>query len=79
MTTSQPNDPYRFLAIAIIHQAARDARRGDSSARAWLQETGQTWIDLAGLPISPAAWARWVRAGCPNMRRRGPTQAAKNG
>ena len=60
-----PARPYLYLALAILAQAITDARNGDRGAARWLAESGPDWLDLCGLDFDRAAWAGWIRAGCP--------------
>lgn len=39
---------YFRLAVEIIRQALRDARRGDQAALAWLRDEGGDWVELVG-------------------------------
>jgi len=43
------NDPWRRLAAAILGQAARDGKRGDSGACEWLLADGVEFAHLVGI------------------------------
>lgn len=59
-------DGYRALAAAVILQAVKDARRGDSGAAAWLEDSGQDIYEaITGETVSSEFWIGWVRAKCP--------------
>lgn len=58
------DDPWLTLAAEVIALAARDARRGDASAAAWLRSEGAALL-LEGLDIDPAAVDAWLtRQSC---------------
>lgn len=43
----------RRLIAAVILQAVRDAREGDTEAGAWLVDDGLIFFDVLGLDINP--------------------------
>jgi hypothetical protein len=46
------------LALSVVHQAVRDAARGDPDALAWLLSEGKHWLE--GLDISPLIVDAWA-------------------
>jgi len=46
----------RILITAIIAQAAKDTRKGDESARAWLLSVGAELLSELGLCVDLGAW-----------------------
>lgn len=65
------------LAMAIVMQAIREAKqKRDSalrdSARAWLVEEGQAWLELLGVNIDQKTIEGWVNAGCPDFGQSAP-------
>ena len=59
-----PDYDIKPLVLAVVTQAARDAARGDTQARAWLRDESYTWLDGAGVKIRPQIIQRWTRKGC---------------
>lgn len=59
-----PDYDLRPLVLAVVTQAARDASRGDESARAWIANEAYTWLDGAGVEIKPQLIQRWTIKGC---------------
>lgn len=59
-----PDYDIKPLVLAVVTQAARDAARGDESARAWMAKEAYTWLDGAGVKIKPQIIQRWTRKGC---------------
>jgi hypothetical protein len=46
--------PYRVLALAVLEQAVRDARRGRDGARDWITSyEAKRWADMLDLPTWP--------------------------
>ena len=77
MTQLQMVDPdtriyaYRTLAVAVIAQAIRDARRTKQqqalarNAREWLMVEGIDWVAaLTEDEIDIDVWCEWVQSGC---------------
>ena len=50
----------RRLALAIVVQAAEDARGGDENAFTWFASIGVTWLDTLGVDFMPA-WLDRIR------------------
>lgn len=61
----QPLDPYRYLAVAIVLQAVKEAAAGDIEARTWLLTGGQLYLDTLGIGMDPGRLRVWFDAGCP--------------
>lgn len=47
------NQSYKALAAAVVIQAARDARAGDTSALYWLKTDGLVWCEGLGIDLQP--------------------------
>ncbi len=61
------DDPWLTLAAEVIKLAAKDARRGDPSAAAWLRSDGAALL-LEAFDIEPAAVDLWlIRHDCPRV------------
>lgn len=61
-----PNDPYKYLAAAMLLQAVKDAAAGDLEARIWLLTGGQLFLDALGIGMDPDRMRAWFDAGCPS-------------
>jgi len=65
-----PGDPWKYIALAVIHAAIIDTRRGDPEALAWLLDVAPEWLDLCEVNFSAAAWRVWVKSRCPKRHQR---------
>ncbi len=60
------NEPYKNLVLATILTAAKDARRGDWEAGAWLLFEGRLLADVCGVDLPTVTdWTNWILSGCP--------------
>ena len=61
----RPHDPWAALALAVVVQAAEDARKGypalAAEARAWLLLVGLGWCQALDVPDD--ALKRWAKTG----------------
>ena len=53
-------DPWHKLALAILVQAARDARHGSSGARTWLRTSGVDFAGMAGVDLPDRFFHDWI-------------------
>lgn len=63
-------DPYVYLALTVVADAVKDARRGSTYAKIWLREEGYFWLAGCGVDVDLDYWDVWVSMGCPKEGKR---------
>lgn len=64
----------KALAAAVVIQAAREAKKGDPDARAWLMYDGLTWCEAVGYDLHPDTVKKWLKH--PKIPARNPRHSA---